>query len=80
MYNLYETGPSREERGDREIREREPRERDPPKRGNTVYVNGHGITEELLRKAFSNFGSIVNITMEGEKKLVVDKCFKFSFL
>ena len=38
--------------------------------GNTVYVHGHRVTEELLRKAFSNFGSIVNISMEKERKYV----------
>ncbi|CAE1177555.1 RDBP [Acanthosepion pharaonis] len=44
-------------------RDREDR-RDNPKKGNTIYVHGHGVTEELLRKAFATFGTIVNITME----------------
>lgn len=60
-------GEEREERrGDRDRRdwvEREPF----PRRGNTVYVHGHGVTEELLRKAFHNFGNIVNISLEKEK-------------
>ena len=42
--------------------------RDNPKKGNTIYVHGHGVTEELLRKAFSTFGTIVNITMELDRK------------
>ncbi|CAD5114880.1 DgyrCDS3913 [Dimorphilus gyrociliatus] len=38
-----------------------------PKRGNTVYVSGHGITEEILRKACSEIGSIININVEPDK-------------
>ncbi|XP_059164630.1 negative elongation factor E-like [Physella acuta] len=38
-----------------------------PKKGNTVYVNGIGITEEMIRKSFSHYGNIVNINMELEK-------------
>lgn len=48
-------------------RDREDR-RDNPKKGNTIYVHGHGVTEELLRKAFATFGTIVNITMELDRK------------
>lgn len=44
-------------------RDREDR-RETPKKGNTIYVYGHGVTEELLRKAFATFGTIVNISME----------------
>ncbi|XP_045197091.1 negative elongation factor E-like isoform X2 [Mercenaria mercenaria] len=53
----------REERDRRERPDREPL----PKKGNTVYVHGHGVNEELLRKAFHNFGNIVNISMEKER-------------
>lgn len=53
----------REERDRRDRPEREPL----PKKGNTVYVHGHGATEELLRKAFHNFGTIVNISLEKER-------------
>ena len=52
----------RRERGDREPL---------PKKGNTVYVYGHSVTEETLRKAFSNFGNIVNISMETERQYVI---------
>lgn len=48
----------RRERGDREPL---------PKKGNTVYVYGHSVTEEILRKALTNFGNIVNISMETER-------------
>jgi negative elongation factor E len=50
-------------------RDREERkERDPPKRGNTIYIHGLGITEDIIRRTFSNFGNIVHINMEKEKK------------
>ena len=55
----------RRDRGDRG--DREPL----PKKGNTVYVYGHNVTEEILRKAFSNFGTIVNISMETERQYVL---------
>ena len=55
--------------GDRERDfERRDLDREPPKKGNTVYVRGHGLTEEILRKAFSNVGDIMNVTMERNKK------------
>ena len=68
-------GPERDEDRRREDRERGGRgergDREPlPKKGNTVYVYGHSVTEETLRKAFSNFGTIVNITMEAERQYV----------
>lgn len=53
-------GSMRESRFDRDREDR----REQPKKGNTIYVHGHGVTEELLRKAFATFGTIVNITME----------------
>ena len=57
------------ERRERRISEREDRrERDLPKKGNTIYVHGHGLTEELLNKAFSSLGTIINISMEPDKK------------
>jgi len=69
------TEPEKEER--KEPKEREPRDRreDPPRKGNTVYVYGHGLNEDMLRKAATNFGTIVNISMEIEKKYV--NCFDF---
>lgn len=35
--------------------------------GNTVFVHGYNITKELLEKTFSQYGTIINITMESEK-------------
>lgn len=40
---------------------------DKPRQGNTVYVFGYQITEELLKNAFNPLGKIVNISMEVEK-------------
>jgi len=39
----------------------------PRQGGNTVYVFGYQITEDLLRNAFMPLGKIVNISMEVEK-------------
>nr|CAD7395590.1 unnamed protein product [Timema poppensis] len=66
--NLYESFVSardREERGLTEKREGRP---DKPRQGNTIFVSGHKITEEFLRKAFHSCGHIVNVTMEIEKQ------------
>jgi hypothetical protein len=35
--------------------------------GNTVYVYGYKVNEELLKTTFSQFGKIINISMEVEK-------------
>ncbi|RUS80413.1 hypothetical protein EGW08_011825 [Elysia chlorotica] len=42
-------------------------EREPPKKGNTIFVHGFGITEDMMKKSFSNFGKIINIKMEKER-------------
>lgn len=57
----------REERRDEKRPDRRDKDREAPRRGNTIYVYGHGINEDILRKAFSNFGTIIHITMEKEK-------------
>lgn len=44
-----------------------PQPREKPKSGYTIYVSGKSITENYLKKHFSEFGSIVNISMEIEK-------------
>jgi len=62
--NLYENfvkERDREERGLAEDRQNKPRV------GHTVYVYGYGLTEELLRATFQQYGLIVNISMEVEK-------------
>ncbi|XP_058121595.1 negative elongation factor E [Anopheles ziemanni] len=38
-----------------------------PRSGNTVYVSGNKVTEDFLKKHFSEFGEILNISMEIEK-------------
>ncbi|XP_076438304.1 negative elongation factor E-like [Babylonia areolata] len=55
------------DREDRRERGRDGRDREPPSKGHTVYVHGIGVTEEILKSAFSNFGNIVNINIEREK-------------
>jgi len=62
--NLYESfvkNRDREERGLNEDNSSKPRV------GHTVYVYGHGISEDLLRTTFTQYGQIVNISMEVEK-------------
>lgn len=39
-----------------------------PRVGNTIFVCGHKISEDFLKKHFQTFGSIINISMETEKK------------
>ncbi|XP_060070835.1 negative elongation factor E-like [Ylistrum balloti] len=52
-----------------EKKERESRGKEPPPRGNTIYVHGHGVSEEILRKAFSNLGNVINVNMEKDKNV-----------
>lgn len=44
-----------------------PRNESKAKTGYTIYVSGKTITEDFLKKHFSEFGSIVNVSMEIEK-------------
>lgn len=37
------------------------------KQGHTIYVNGEGVTEDILRSAFAPVGNIFNISMELDK-------------
>lgn len=39
-----------------------------PRAGNTIFVCGYKISEDFLKKHFSSFGNILNISMETEKK------------
>jgi negative elongation factor E len=63
LYDSFVSARDREERGmgDREGKG------DKPRQGNTVYVFGYSITEDLIRSAFSSVGKIVNVSMEVEK-------------
>ncbi|XP_076038703.1 uncharacterized protein LOC143023919 [Oratosquilla oratoria] len=65
LYDRFATARDREERGEftRDGRGSDGK----PRRGHTIYVFGNNITEEILKKAFSTFGNIVNVNMEIEK-------------
>lgn len=42
---------------------------EPPRKGITIFVGGSSaISEEFLKTTFSKFGTIINISMEIEKK------------
>ena len=47
-----------------------------PRQGNTVYVFGYQITEDLLKNALSPLGKIVNISMEVEKVTIFKTHFQ----
>lgn len=63
---LYESFVSQRDRGPRE-REGRPERPERPKQGNTIYVHGFGVTDEILRNGFTSFGNIFNISMEVDK-------------
>lgn len=65
LYDTFATARDREERGLNEKHREKPEK---PRQGNTIYVSGYKITEEFLKKHFSTIGTIVNISMEIEKK------------
>lgn len=44
--------------------------RDNPQQGNTIYIHGENLTEDILRLGFSTFGTVLNITTEHSKKYV----------
>lgn len=66
LYDSFVSARDREERGDfaRDGRGSDGK----PRQGHTIYVYGYHISEEVLKKAFSTFGNIVNVNMEIEKK------------
>ncbi|KAK3913634.1 Negative elongation factor E [Frankliniella fusca] len=63
--NLYDSFVTAREKdaGDKD-KEKKPEK---PRAGNTIFVQGYSITEDLLRKAFMNCGTIINVSMEVEK-------------
>jgi len=62
--NLYESFVKERDREERGLNEDNPSK---PRVGHTVYVYGYGISEDLLRSTFTQYGQIVNISMEVEK-------------
>lgn len=66
LYDSFVSARDREERGlPKELGEG--RKSDKPRQGNTVYVNGYQITEDILKTTFTDCGKIVNVSMEVEK-------------
>ncbi|KAG2469132.1 HMR1 protein, partial [Polypterus senegalus] len=43
-------------------------DRRPPRKGNTLYVHGAGMSEESLRSAFSAHGNIIDLSMDSPRK------------
>ncbi|CAB3377479.1 Hypothetical predicted protein [Cloeon dipterum] len=69
LYDSFVSARDREERGLSENKEgggTRP-EQAKPRQGNTIYVHGFKITEDILKTAFQPFGKIVNVSMEIEK-------------
>ncbi|XP_076313943.1 negative elongation factor E isoform X2 [Tachypleus tridentatus] len=73
MKSLFESFVSSREIEEHENKEERDHERDRdgrnerPRQGNTIYVNGFNVTEEILRNGFAPFGNIMNISMELDK-------------
>ncbi|GIY85830.1 negative elongation factor E [Caerostris extrusa] len=75
LYETFVSGRKLEDeiKEDRASRDHQRRERDRdgrserPRQGNTVYVKGFGVTQELLVKVFEPVGKIINISMEMDK-------------
>jgi len=66
LYDSFVSARDREERGLTE--QREGRTVDSkPRQGNTIYVFGYNLSEDLLKTAFRDIGKIVNISTETEK-------------
>ncbi len=59
--NLYDSFVSARDREERRL------EPDKPRQGNTVYVFGYSVTEDILKATFADCGKIVNVSMEVEK-------------
>lgn len=71
--NLYDSFVSARDREERGMTEK-PRDKavvEKPRQGNTIFVSGFNLTEEVLRTAFHDTGTIVNISMETEKSYVL---------
>lgn len=74
LYQQFASERDREERGFSAVDKKDvagpaggPKTGDKPRTGNTIYVAGKQVTEEYLKKHFSDYGMIVNVSMEIEK-------------
>lgn len=50
---------------------------DQSRKGNTIYVNGYGLTEKILQEEFTKFGKIQHVNFEREKSqgfVTLDSC------
>lgn len=76
--NLYDSFVSARDREERGLGDKQKGQgkTDKPRQGNTIFVHGYKITEDLLRKTFQGMGNIVNVSMEIEKKLVISFALK----
>lgn len=76
---LYESFVSAKSDSSRPVADKIPSKPDPkPRAGNTIFVSGYKISEDYLKKHFTSFGNILNISMEAEKKWVfILKIFGF---
>ncbi|XP_063700665.1 negative elongation factor E [Culicoides brevitarsis] len=63
--NLYQHFASERDKEERGVSDKA--ETKDKRTGNTIYVSGNKISEDYLRKHFSDFGQILNISMETEK-------------
>uniref|UniRef100_T1H6L7 Negative elongation factor E n=1 Tax=Megaselia scalaris TaxID=36166 RepID=T1H6L7_MEGSC len=66
LYQKYSTEREKDEKVDKKTSS-SCRQYNKPRAGNTIFVSGNKVNEEFLKKHFSNFGSIVNVSMEIEK-------------
>ena len=77
LYDTFVAARDREERGLDVSESISSLKTDNRRQGNTVYVFGYQITEELLKKAFASLGGkIVNISMEVCSTYFTRKTFK----
>ena len=67
MKSLYDSFVSRGRDRDDRPRYRDREREVEPKKGNTIYVFGPGLTEAIVKKTFANLGTIINTSMEQEK-------------
>lgn len=63
LYDSFVTARDREERG-----QGKDKDSDKPRTGNTIYVFGYNITEDMMKSTFATAtAKIVNVSMEVEK-------------